>query len=387
MAKISRIDVLRGNLPKSAGNARSVAAIAQNPGCQRRTVLDAAGIKTFAIAEKIGYPTIRGQSPFAISAGNAFEERLKKGSNYQLLAEAVRPFVDLPSKNLRIENAGAVGRSADAAAWLAARVTLTESILKNFAKGGRNAPHIVDHPMLAFDFAGARIFLEPDALALRVGGELELVEIKSYPVIDGQADPGKIAATAGQSAVYLLAMRATLKKLGFDPDMLRWSVILVAPRNFGRFPTAHRIPLKKKTMAIERVLKHAPSAEVILRNIDSQVTLDVDPKGKLSPETTAKALIKNLQTLPALFVPDCLAACDLAMFCRDEAVRENQPARLGRHVRDSLGEIEDLDEALRLARSSSRNLPPDLRDVGQALQTAARAIAYGKSRAPRGCGV
>ena len=88
--------------------------------------------------------------------------------------------------------------------------------------------------MLRFDLAGVTVNLEPDALAFRIGEKLELVEIKSYPIIDGQADPAKLSSTAGQTAVYHMALRATLERLGFDPEILVWSVILVAPKNFGR---------------------------------------------------------------------------------------------------------------------------------------------------------
>ncbi len=132
--------------------------------------------------------------------------------------------------------------------------------------------------------------LEPDALAFRVGDKLELVEIKAYPIIDGQADPGKLSATAGQAAVYHMALRATLERLGFDPELLEWSVILVAPRNFGRTPVAHRIPLKKKSMSLARVLRRSRGRPTCWTTLPEGLTFDVDPDGELDEDALRAAL-------------------------------------------------------------------------------------------------
>ena len=235
-----------------------MAALTENPGCTRRRVIDSAGVTAHELAEKLGHPTLRGQSPFAIEGGNRFEDRLKRRSGYELLVDALAPFVELPKPpDLIVEDVNRVG-GKDRQAWMDARAKRTDEALTRIARGDADAPHIVDHPVLRFDLAGVTVNLEPDALAFRVGEKLELVEIKSYPIIDGQADPAKLSATAGQSAVYHMALRATLERLGFDPELLVWSVILVAPRNFGRTPVAHRIPLKKKSMSLERVLQAGP---------------------------------------------------------------------------------------------------------------------------------
>ena len=236
---------------RARANAHAVAALTENPGCTRRRLIDAAGVSAHDLAVRLGQPTLRGQSPFAIETGNRFEDRLKVRSGYELLVDALAPFVELPKPpDLIVEDVNRVGRIPDPQAWMDARAKRTDVALTLIARGDADAPHIVDHPVLRFDLAGSSVNLEPDALAFRIGEKLELVEIKSYPIIDGQADPGKLSSTAGQSAVYHMALRATLERLGFDPDLLVWSVILVAPRNFGRTPVAHRLPLTKKSMSI-----------------------------------------------------------------------------------------------------------------------------------------
>jgi hypothetical protein len=350
-------------------------------------VIDAAGIPAYALAERVGFPTTRGQSPFAITSGNTFEDRLKTRSKYALLAEALAPFVEMPADNLRVEDLNNVGHIPDPVRWKEARVRKTNEVLARLARGDKDAPHIVDHPMLILELVGTRVYLEPDALAFRIGEQLELVEIKSYPVIDGQADPAKVSATAGQSAVYLIALRATLAALGFDPEILRWSVILVAPRNFGRYPTAHRVPLKKKALSIQRVLDRAQPAVEVLKELPEDFTIDVDPDGKLTPVKLAAQTAKQLELLTPLYVPECLTSCDMAEFCRDEAVRCDAPSRLGRRARDTLGSVDKLGEALRLARIDPKKVPTDLLDVAESLRSAQGALDRARAAAPASCGL
>jgi hypothetical protein len=106
-----RLDQIRGALPRAATSARSVAALTQNPGCTRRRVIDSAGVAAHDLAARLGRPTPRGQSPFAIAGGNRFEDRLKHLSDYMDLVVALEPYVDLPQPpDLVIEDVNHVGR-------------------------------------------------------------------------------------------------------------------------------------------------------------------------------------------------------------------------------------------------------------------------------------
>jgi hypothetical protein len=178
---------IRGKLTPARANARSVAALTENPGCARRRVIDAAAIRAYEIAEKVGKPGTRGQSPFAISTGNQFERRLKDGSKYVLLVEALKPFISLPAQP-KVAHLGAAKGVPPGDAALRQRAERTEQVLRQIARGDASAPDIVDHPVLIFGGAGTTAFLEPDALAFRSGNQLELVEIKSYAIIDNQAE-------------------------------------------------------------------------------------------------------------------------------------------------------------------------------------------------------
>lgn len=377
------LDGVRGTLPRARANARSVAALTQNPGCTRRRVIDSAGVAAHDLAAKLGHPTLRGQSPFAIEGGNRFEDRLKERSGYALLVEALAPYVDLPMPpDLVVEDVNKVGGKRFTTEWMDARVAKTDEALAQIARGDADAPHVVDHPVLRFELAGAHVNLEPDALAFRVGERLELVEIKSYPIIDGQADPGKLSATAGQTAVYHMALRETLERLGFDPELLVWSVILVAPRNFGRQPAAHRVPLKKKSLSLSRVLAAVPKTADVLAGLPADLTFDVDPDGTMDDSALRAALTAAVQQVGALFVPDCVTNCDMAAFCRAEAWAADDPARLGRDARDNLAGVHTLADALRLAEHGVNPGEEALSDVAEALGAARAAIARARSLAP-----
>lgn len=376
-----RLAALRGTLTPARSNARSVAALTENPGCTRRRVIDAAGVRSYELAERLGHPVTRGQSPFAIASGNMFERRLKQFTKYGLLAEAVAPFVDLPEGNLRVIDASKVsGVAPFTDAWFSKRAAITDKALAAIAGGDPESPHLVDHPVLRFEVAGAVANLEPDALALKAKTGLQLVEIKSFPVIDEQADPEKLAAMAGQSAVYLLALRAALERLGFDPDILDWSVVLVAPKNFGRTPTAHRVPLTKKARALQRVIGAVPEVGELLEYLPADLTFDIDPDERSSEDERRQRLDYVVRQLPMLYVPDCLASCDMARYCRQRAIDDDDPSRLGRDARDSLAGVHSLATALRIARGSATPDDEAPADVVNALQAAHHAISRARSR-------
>src|ERR1700756_2074424 len=70
----------------SRHRARGTSALAANPGCTRRALLDASGTDKEKVAARAGYPAPFGQSEFAITRGNAFEAQVKENGAAQLLA-------------------------------------------------------------------------------------------------------------------------------------------------------------------------------------------------------------------------------------------------------------------------------------------------------------
>ena len=51
-----RLARLRGDIPPRRHNARTIAALAANPGCHRRALLDSARVDKQRIADREGFP-------------------------------------------------------------------------------------------------------------------------------------------------------------------------------------------------------------------------------------------------------------------------------------------------------------------------------------------
>src|SRR5213079_2794040 len=81
-----RLAELRGpDHPPRPLDARALAALAANPGCRRRALLDGAGVDKARVADALGSPSSFGQSQFALARGNVFEARVKSDGGAELL--------------------------------------------------------------------------------------------------------------------------------------------------------------------------------------------------------------------------------------------------------------------------------------------------------------
>ncbi|MDG4817681.1 hypothetical protein O7628_19515 [Micromonospora sp. WMMD956] len=361
-----RLAEIRGGGPPRRHNARTIAALTGNPGCDRRAVLDSAGADKPGLAERVGFPARFGQSRFAITRGNAFEAQVKADGGAELLrlvAErlGVDPtgpatWTDLGAEDHgeRPDAAGQPGRAARSRAALAAA-----------APAGVDDPAaLFDHPLLGLDVAGQRVHLEPDLVAARLAGRFHVVEIKSFPVIDGQADPGKVAAAAIQSAVYVLALRELLAAEGHDAALVSSDVVLVCPRDFANRPVASLVDVRKQLLVLRRQLDRMARVDDLLARLPADFTAD--------PSADPERLRRSLASVPARYAPDCLAACELAYFCRAETRAET--AALGRPVREALGGVATVAEVLALAAGSDPGAPEQA-EAAALLRAAARLRA------------
>ena len=319
---MSRIDQLRGSATAKRHNARTIAALTGNPGCNRRAVLDAAGIDKVRLASQIGFPGDFGQSRFALARGNAFEAMLK-ADGCALLRETL--------------SAGRVGYDdlgTDADDTLTARHARTRELLASGDAG------LVDHPLLTLPVAGQTVYLEPDLIAFQRSGQVRVVEIKSFAIIDGQADSAKVSAAATQAAVYVLALRRLL-----GDDRVSHEVTLVCPENFSLNPVAVVIDVRKQLSTLRRQLSRLESVSSLIDALPPEVSFDLS----LPVET----LLSSLSAVEARYAPECLSTCELSVYCRSEAA--GTTGSLGRSVREALGGVETVDDALALAAGT---LPP-----------------------------
>lgn len=161
----ARLAQIRGRaLPKSH-NARTIAALASNPGCARRAILDAAGADKQRIAAYAGFPAPFGQSRFALARGNAFEAQLKTDGGAELLT-LLREHLRLPIPEAHYDDLSEVGGNTS----LDVRHARTKNLLARAATSGQDAGTMFDHPLLRLEVGGRHAFLEPDLIAFQLYG-------------------------------------------------------------------------------------------------------------------------------------------------------------------------------------------------------------------------
>ncbi|MFJ5993647.1 hypothetical protein [Streptomyces sp. NPDC092370] len=367
-----RLAELRGpDVPAKALDARALAALAANPGCARRAILDGAGVNKAALASALGSPSAFGQSQFALTRGNAFEAKVKADGGAELL-RLVHEKLDRsaePPARARVPDLTASGPQG--------RTARTALELRE-AAAHPGAWTLLDHPMLSLDVAGSPAFLEPDAVVVHPDGSWTVVEIKSFPLLDGSADPAKVGAAARQAAVYVLALEEVAARLGAEPEgragvegsstaalsapadvprrrsapdgataapRVRHRILLVCPRDFSNLPAASAVDIRKQRAVTARQLARLTRIEEIA---------DALPEGTcFSPELPAPDLSAAVESVPATYAPECLSACELAFHCRARSRREGAVTTLGRPVRAELGGLTTVEDVLAAARGEA----------------------------------
>jgi hypothetical protein len=361
----SRLRRVRGPVQPKRHNARTIAALTSNPGCARRGVCDAAGVDKDALAGRVGFPARFGQSQFAITRGNAFEAQVKANGCAELLT-LLREVLNLDITEVGYTNLDDVGgNDSQDLRHAHSRATLLAA-----AAGRDDAGTLFDHPLLRLEVAGNGVYLEADLIAFQYAGIFHVIEIKSFAVIDGQADGGKVAAAAIQSAVYVHALR---ELLGSD-DAVSSDIVLVCPKDFSNKPCATKVDVRKQLIVLQHQLNRLARIDALLDALPPGLSLDLAKDDSGQPVRSPAELVEALGCIPARYSPECLASCELAYFCRDEATGDT--AALGKSVREELGGVDSVAAALGLATGSL--VPSDEQAEIAALLRAAARI-YGES--------
>ena len=401
-----RLAELRGPVPPRHHDARTIAALTANPGCARRAVLDAAGVDKRALAERIGFGPRFGQSPFAISRGNAFEKLVKADGGAALL-DLLRDQLGLAveanvgSRHDELDGASddeandeARGEIGEYDHWIdlgegdrEQRYRRTRELVAAVARDPDGQVPLADHPLLKLDVGGRAAYVEPDLVAFRARTKHDptsgdeplprwyLAEIKSFAVIDGRADPMKVAEAATQAAVYVLAFQSLLADLGLPTEQVATDVVLICPKDFTNTPTAALVDVRRQLAAVRRQLDRLPRIGQLLETLDAGITFDLSQDSDGEPSRDAGELGKAVATIEARYAPDCVSRCDMAFYCRDEARTSGCTDLLGRAVRDALGGVGSVRQALTLSESQSAydEADADLAEAARLLSTARRA--------------
>ncbi|WP_308377736.1 hypothetical protein [Streptomyces sp. ISL-98] len=358
-----RLAELRGPaVAPQALDARALAALAANPGCKRRALLDGAGVNKTALAAALGSPSAFGQSQFAFMRGNAFEARVKADGGTELMRLLYERMgggagCEAPAPGeTRVPDLSAAGPEG--------RAARTALALREATAAG--AWTLLDHPMLALEVAGSPAYLEPDAVVVRPDGHWTVVEIKSFPMIDGSADAAKVGAAARQSAVYVLALeRVAAKVAGAE---VCHSVLLVCPKDFSNLPTASVVDVRKQRSVTRRQLERLTRIEDLAAALPAGTTFDV--------ERPAEELAAAVESVDAAYAPECLAACELAFHCREKARAAGAVEALGRSVRGELGGLTTIGEVLAAAEGAAGDpADPTVAALRRAAALRAEALA------------
>ena len=339
----ARLARIRGRALAKTHNARTIAALASNPGCPRRAIMDAAGVDKQRIAAYAGFPAPFGQSRFALARGNAFEAQVKADGAAELLT-LLRERLNLPIPQAHYDDLSEVGGNTS----LDLRHARTRTLLARAAASEDDAGTMFDHPLLRLEVGGRHAFLEPDLIAFQLHGRFTIVEIKSFPVIDGQADGGKVAAAAIQSAVYVLALRDALAQQGLPPEAVSHETVLICPTDFSNRPVATSFDVRKQLTVLRRQLARMDRIDDLLGLLPNDLTFDLDPDGDGVPRRGPADLADAIRQVDARYAPECLSTCEMCFFCRAEA--RGCTAALGRDAREDLGGVEHVQMVLRLAR-------------------------------------
>lgn len=334
--------IVRGPLPVRRMNARTTAALLDNPGCIRRNVLDTANVDTARMAAALGGAPQFGQSPFALGRGNRFETRVKD-NHYAALVQVLRGVgFDLPDSLRTVKITAQPGRD-----MMQERARQTSEALRQIASGHPGAANVIDQAVTMLHVGSTEVYLEQDALAFRQGDSLRICEIKGFPIVDGSADPEKVGSAARQSAVYVASLQDTLGAMDLDPMIVNPKIVLICPRNYSVQPTAEVVDVTRELRSLRRQLRRRDA-------IDTQITelplAGIANTASGTEEQHARALVT---ALPKRYVPDCISRCDMARVCRAEAQTEGDPYLLGSDAANLLAGLDSLATAVDIANGVS----------------------------------
>jgi len=359
-------------------DARRIAALRANPRCRARRVFDAAAVDLGELARRLGRPVPQGEPIFAQQRGERFE-RVVKADGYAPLLRLLADHGHQPAagRPLSLRELFPLNRR-DPAPALERRARATREAVLAMAAGRRSAPSLLDGAAIELDLGGVGARLEADALAWRLRGRLAVVEIKSWPIVSGRADPEKVGAALWQAAVYVFALIELVREAGFDPAaVISQAVVLVAPAEFALRPTAVEVDASRHVAHLQRLLGSWESLTEILAALPRETKLDTS---SLSERQAAEHVDLILKGLGTSYQPGCLGFCALAYHCRAQARAAGDPSVLRQDARARLGTVGSLGRALELARKA----PPRWgeQEVARELARAHGLLALARDQAP-----
>lgn len=367
-----RLAAFRGGFPAVPLTARRIAGLLDAPGCVRRQVVDAAAVPIDDLAALLGCPRA-GQSPFALARAAQFE-KLVTDNDMGPLLRLVRDLLGLPvtaarEKDLSTAQVTAQFDRGD----VDFRATLTRTYLREMLTGDERAVNVLRNPILHLSIGGVPMPVEPDAVAYAATGPLHPVEIRSFPCVDGFAEPGQVSAAARQTAVQVLATRELVAGLGHDPDRVATDGLLVMPENFSLAATGAVLDVTPQVRRLRRYLDDFPRLDRLADHLPYDLSLPRPAPG-VPPRDRAEQAAEALSAVPYRFTDGCVG-CPLFAFCRAAAQADGSVARLGSAAANLCGDVSTVEHALALAHGDRAPATAAERAVAAELGRAAVAAA------------
>lgn len=342
-----RLAALAAGAPQRAPNVRALAKFAANSSCNVASLAFAARVDLDKALQGTSYEAPFGQSPFAFRRGNTFEERLRQG-NYAPMLGLLRDHLGYDVSGAQVANLRM--KPPYSREKMEQRAQDTRGLIEKIAKRRKDAPNLIDGAVLRRDIGGVPAYFEADAVAARFDRPIHAGEVKSFPTVDGQADPEKVGAAIAQVSVYLLLLRDLVVTVGGSADLVSDEALLITPKNTGLQPTLTLKRVGREIDRADRILRAAPSAVEIARDLPAKIRGFGPVANKGAAEAArveaAEALVESVGNS---YGPACLASCGFSRLCRKRADTAGDPARIGGQLVRLLPGVESLDRVAELA--------------------------------------
>lgn len=345
-----RLQSIVHDAPERRPNVRTLARFASNTQCRLASLGFIGRVDFDKLLDGTSLAVPFGQSPFALRRGTQFEERLRKDGH--------RPILQLLSEGLGVDVSGARvvnlrNGFAHSRAGMEERAKATAELVGRVLRGEPDAPNLIDGAVLCREIAGVRSFFEADAVAARFGGPVHTGEIKSFPTVDGQADPDKVGAAMAQASIYILLLKDLVESLGGRRDVVSAEALLITPKNVGLEPTMSKRDVGREIERANRILRAAPSADELVDGLPDRVPTFAEVADKKAPEPQrVEAALCLAEKVGTRYQPECMSACGLSRLCRKRVHDSGDLARLGGQVQRLLPSVGSLDRAHELVQGA-----------------------------------
>ena len=277
----ARLDRLRGSTQPVSHTARTVAALTANPGCARRSLMDAAGVDKGGVATHVGFPQRSGasQSPFALARGAIFEAQVKANGAADLV-RLLRDRLGLNLPEVSYSDLESVGGNIEREV----RYQRTRALLRRAVRHPDEAGTLYDHPLLKLQVGGRLAYLEPTSSRSRYGQ----VPRDRDQVVRGHRRPGRRGERSRRRHTVSCLHPGTAGSAHRRVASCRLCVHRRHPGHTQGFlpqATATFIDVRKQVSILRRQLARMTRIDVLVGELPEGLTFDLvpEPDGSLQP--------------------------------------------------------------------------------------------------------